>query len=284
MSAGIPDRLRRLDRPAVFGVLNVTPDSFSDGGRFASAQAAIDAGVLMHAQGADVIDVGGESTRPGAIRIDTDAELKRVVPVVVGLVSHGVPVSIDTMRARTAAAAIEAGACIINDVSGGQADPQMYAVAAQTGAGMILMHWRAHSEAMESFATYTDLIAEVIDELQSCVDGACAAGISRQQLIVDPGLGFAKLAVHNWELLRHLDRLSALELPVMIGASRKRFLGELLSDDSGALRPASLRDGATSVITAHCARAAVWAVRVHDVPQTMDALLVASALQSEVGK
>jgi len=274
---GLPAGLADLDRTLVVGVLNVTPDSFSDGGSFLAADAAVRHGLELHAKGADVVDVGGESTRPGAQRVSAAEELDRVLPVVTGLVAAGVPVSIDTMRASTAQAIVEAGACIVNDVSGGQADPDMYATVAALKVPFIVMHWRGHSDHMNELARYDDVVADVIAELEQRVAAAFAAGIAPDRLVIDPGLGFAKDSDHNWELLRHLDRLLEVGYPVLVGASRKRFLGALLSDEAGLPRPIDQRDAATDAISAIAATHGVWAVRVHDVCGSRDAVRVAAA-------
>lgn len=238
---------------------------------------AVAEGIRLHAQGAHVIDVGGESTRPGATRISGDEECGRVIPVINGLVEAGIPVSIDTMRASTACAAVEHGACIVNDVSGGLADPAMLPAVAELGVPIILMHWRAHSHEMQNWAIYGDVVAEVIAELRARVDAAVVAGISSDRIILDPGLGFAKDADHNWALLQALPNIVDLGFPVLVGASRKRFLGALLADDAGTPREALERDGASAVISALAAERGAWAVRVHDVPSTRDALLVQRA-------
>jgi dihydropteroate synthase len=265
-------------RCAVLGVLNVTPDSFSDGGRFLDRDDAIEHGVAMWARGADLIDVGGESTRPGASRVDAETEIARVVPVIAELVAAGVAVSVDTTRARVAEAALGAGATVINDVSGGLADPDMVKVAAQADVPWILMHWRGHSRDMDSLASYSDVVVEVRDELSQRVDLALAGGVDPSALVIDPGLGFAKGAEHNWALLRRLDVLLALGFPVLVGASRKRFLGSLLADSDGMPRPPDGREEATATISALIAQAGVWGVRVHDVGRTLDALAVVSKL------
>jgi len=263
--------------PLIVGVLNTTPDSFSDGGRFPDSSMAIAEGIRLHAQGAHIIDVGGESTRPGATRISGDEECGRVIPVINGLVAAGIPVSIDTMRASTACAAVEHGACLVNDVSGGLADPAMLPAVAELGVPIILMHWRAHSHEMQNWASYDDVVSEVVAEIGARVDAAQAAGITRDRIIIDPGLGFAKEADHNWALLQGLDSLTELGFPVLVGASRKRFLGALLADEAGNPREPRERDGASAVISALAAEHGAWAVRVHDVPSTRDALLVQRA-------
>lgn len=280
MLSGLPRSLATLDRTVVMGVLNVTPDSFSDGGRFASVEAAIDHGVLLRDQGADVVDVGGESTRPGADRIPESEERARVIPVVEGLVARGVAVSIDTMRSSIAKAAVSAGASIVNDVSGGLADPDMFGTIADLDVACVLMHWRGPSREMQAMAVYDDVVAEVRDELGERLAAAVAAGISPDHVILDPGLGFAKESHHNWLLLRHLDVLSQLGRPLLIGASRKRFLGALLADDSGLPRAMDQRDAATDAISAIAAAHQVWGVRVHDVRGSADAVRVAHAWAS----
>lgn len=258
------------------GVVNVTPDSFSDGGRWLDAEAAIAHGLELVADGADVLDVGGESTRPGAARVEPDEELRRVVPVVRELAARGIRVSVDTMRAATALAAVEAGAEIINDVSAGMADEVMAKIAAETGAQYVAMHWRGHSDRMDSLAEYADVAAEVRDELAARVDALVAAGVSRERLILDPGLGFAKRGEQNWELLGRLDVLGELGLPILVGASRKRFLGAMLPDDATMKE----RDLPTAVVSVLSAQAGAWGVRVHDVRTTRRALDVLGAWQS----
>jgi dihydropteroate synthase len=266
--------LSKLGRCAVLGVLNVTPDSFSDGGRFLDRDDAVRHGLAMRAAGADLVDVGGESTRPGAVRIDAATEIARVVPVVTDLVTHGVSVSIDTTRAAVASAAIEAGAVMVNDVSGGLGDPDMPRVVAEARVPWVLMHSRG---AAGAHAGYEDVIGEVRTELVARVDAAVLAGVDPALLVLDPGLGFAKNAGHNWTLLRRLDVLLALGFPVLVGASRKRFLGQLLADADGVPRPAAGRDLATAVITGLAADRGAWGVRVHDVAASMDAVAVATA-------
>lgn len=272
-------------RPVVMGVLNVTSDSFSDGGRYLDRDAAIAYGLELRALGVDVVDVGGESTRPGASRVDPDVEARRVAPVVADLVAEGIAVSVDTMRATVAAAAIEAGAGIVNDVSGGRADPAMASVLAEARLPWILMHWRSVGEFVHAGGVqhYGDVVADVCGELLAAVDAAVAAGVDPSRLILDPGLGFAKTAEHNWSLLGALPRLTALGFPVLIGASRKRFLGSLLADESGD-RPARGRDLATAVVSALAARGGAWGVRVHDVRGTLDAIAVATAWAAAEGE
>jgi dihydropteroate synthase len=275
MAPGLP----RPGRCVVMGILNVTPDSFSDGGRWLDRDHAVAHGIAMRDAGADLVDVGGESTRPGAGRVDPEVEKARVLPVVRELVAEGVGVSIDTSRAAVAEAAVEAGASVVNDVSGGQADPAMAATVASARVPWILMHWRGHSDRMNALASYADVVGEVRDELVARVDAAVLAGVEPSRLVLDPGLGFAKTAAHNWALLRRLDVLTALGFPVLVGASRKRFLGQLLADADGVERPLAGRDDATAAISALAAHSGAWGVRVHDVDSTMDAVAVAAAWQ-----
>lgn len=273
-----PDHLARLDRALVMGVLNVTPDSFSDGGEWFAPDAAIAHGVLLASQGADLVDVGGESTRPGSDRVPEDDELERVVPVVRELTARGIPVSIDTTRARVAARAIEAGAVLVNDVSGGLAEPEIYDVVARSGTAYVAMHWRGHADVMDSLAEYDDVVLAVRDELGQRLAALDAAGVAREQVVLDPGLGFAKPGAANWPLLAALDELLALGRPVLVGASRKRFLGTLLAGPDGQPAPPLARDGATAAISALAAASGAWCVRVHDVPGSADAVRVARAL------
>lgn len=272
--------LPALERTLVMGVLNVTPDSFSDGGRYADLEAAVRHGADMHAEGADLVDIGGESTRPGAHRVEAAEELRRVLPVVTELCAAGVPVSIDTTRAVVAERALAAGAVLVNDVSGGQADPDMPAVVRAAAVPWVLMHGRGQSRDMHLLACYDDVVAEVGHELSERVDAALAAGVDAGQLILDPGLGFAKKPVHNWQLLRCLDRLQDLGFPLLLGASRKSFLGLLLAGQDGVDRPAEDRDDATAALSALAAGAGVWGVRVHDVRASLDAVRVAAAWRS----
>jgi dihydropteroate synthase len=273
---GLPDSLAGERRPLVMSVLNVTPDSFSDGGRYVDVDIAVAHALQQAAAGADIIDVGGESTRPGAHRISADEELGRVLPVVEKLVGHGVVVSIDTMRAEVAQAAVGAGAALVNDVSGGLADPDMHAWIAGVDVPYVAMHWRGHSTDMDRLATYTDVVGEVCAELGDRLADLAAAGVDPARVVIDPGLGFAKEPGHNWALLAALPRLAALGHPVLIGASRKRFLGELLGTP-GHPRPVADRDAATDAITALAAANGAWAVRVHDVRGSRDAIAVAGA-------
>lgn len=273
-------------RTLVMGVLNVTADSFSDGGRYLDAEVAIAHGLALAAAGADIVDVGGESTRPGAVRVDPALEAARVVPVIEELSRAGVITSVDTMRAVVAEAAVEAGASYVNDVSGGRADPAMAAVVAAANLPWILMHWRPSDAAatgdrhfthrLEDAGGYRDVVAEVTGELLGQVDAAVAAGVDADRLILDPGLGFAKTPEHNWTLLHALPTLVDLGFPVLIGASRKRFLGSLLGGD-GADRAPEGRDTATAAISALCAAGGAWGVRVHDVAGSRDAVAVAAA-------
>jgi len=272
-----PVGLPALDRCLVMGILNVTPDSFSDGGRFASISDAVAHGMAMSQAGADVVDVGGESTRPGAGRVPAEEEIRRILPVITELAAAGLPTTIDTTRAAVARVALGAGAVGVNDVSGGLADPEMAAVVADTGCPWVLMHWRGHSRDMAALATYADVVLDVRDELRCRVDAALAAGVRADQLILDPGLGFAKTAEHNWALLDRLDVLLELSLPVLIGASRKAFLGTLLADESGSPRPPDQRDDATAAITAVVAELGVWGVRVHEPAANVDAVRVIAA-------
>ena len=274
------------DRCLVMGVVNVTPDSFSDGGRWLDADTAVRHGLDLVAAGADIVDVGGESTRPGAERIDVDEELRRVLPVITDLVAEGVVVSVDTMRATVAEQALAAGARIVNDVSGGRADPAMMSVAAATGAPVVLMHWREHSAAMQQHTRYDDLVGDIRTELLAQVDAAIAQGVDPGRIIVDPGLGFSKTGEQNWTVLAHLDAFVAMGHPLLVAASRKRFLGELLADpgtgsDGGALRPTDGREAATAAITMLAASAGAWCVRVHETAPSADVVRVAARLRQE---
>ncbi|HET7326687.1 MAG TPA: dihydropteroate synthase [Nocardioidaceae bacterium] len=264
------------------GVVNVTPDSFSDGGRWLDADQAVAHGIDLIHQGADILDVGGESTRPGASRPPVEDELRRVLPVVRGLAESGATVSIDTMRADVARQALDAGAAMVNDVSGGLADPDMLAAVGGAGVPYVVMHWRGHSAQMQQRAEYGDVVADVVAELRPRIDAAHGAGIQPNQLIVDPGLGFAKTAHHNWSLLAHLDAFTALGHPLLVAASRKGFLGRLLADPvSGEARDAADLDDATVAISALAAAAGAWCVRVHQVGANADSLRVVARLAEE---
>jgi len=263
-------------RTLVMGVLNTTPDSFSDGGAWLDAGAAVQHGLAMAAAGADLVDVGGESTRPGAVRVDAEEEARRVLPVVRALAAEGVAVSVDTMRASTAAAALDAGAALVNDVSGGLADPAMAVLVAERGTPYAAMHWRGHSDVMADLAQYRDVVADVRDALARRVEALLAAGVREDRLVLDPGLGFAKTADQGWALLAHLEVLHELGLPVLVGASRKGMLGALLAGTGGAPRPAAGRDDATTAVTALAAAAGAWCVRVHAVRPSADAVRVAA--------
>ncbi|WP_344289345.1 dihydropteroate synthase [Streptomyces synnematoformans] len=274
--AGLPD----YGRCAVMGVVNVTPDSFSDGGLWFDPATAIKHGIDLVATGADIVDVGGESTRPGAPRVDEDEELRRVLPVVRGLAAEGVLVSVDTMRATVAERAVAAGARLVNDVSGGLADPAMVSAVAEADVPFVVMHWRGQSIDMNNRAVYADTVTEVVDELRRSLDRAAAGGIGLERIIVDPGLGFAKETPHDLVLLNSLARLRAeLGRPLLVAASRKRFLGRVLAGPDGAPPPARERDAATAAVSAIVAREGAWAVRVHEVRPTADAVRVASALE-----
>jgi dihydropteroate synthase len=260
------------------GVVNVTDDSFSDGGRYLDADSAVAHGLALAADGAVIIDVGGESTRPGAVRIDPRVETARVVPVVKGLASQGITVSIDTMHADVARAALENGAQMVNDVSGGRADPGMAGLLIEADVPWVLMHWRPVSfERPHEVPQYRDVVAEVRAELLARVDDAVAAGVDPAKLVIDPGLGFAKTSQHNWALLHALPKLVAIGVPVLVGASRKRFLGNLLAGPNGAVRPPDGRETATAVVSALAALHGAWGVRVHDVRASVDALKVVDA-------
>ncbi|MEO7236126.1 MAG: dihydropteroate synthase [Lapillicoccus sp.] len=256
------------------GVVNVTPDSFSDGGTWFEPAAAIAHGRALVADGADIVDVGGESTRPGAERPSVEEELRRVLPVVEALADEGVVVSVDTMRGVVARQALRAGASLVNDVSGGLADPDMLPVVADAGCPYVAMHWRGHSADMQSRAVYADVVADVTRELARRRSEIVSAGVSPHHLVLDPGLGFAKDADHSWALLAHLEALMALGQPVLVGASRKAFLGRIGVPPGGSPRPPSDRDVATAATSVLCALAGVWGVRVHDVAGTRDAFAV----------
>ena len=267
-------------QPLVMGVLNVTPDSFSDGGDFIRLEAALDHARVLQIAGADSIDVGGESTRPGAKRVSLAEEQARVLPVIEAIVAElGAKVSIDTMNAETARLAVAAGASIINDVSGGLADPDMFKVAADTGATIIISHWRGFSDQMDTLATYDDVAAEVAAELKLRVDAALATGIKQSQIVIDPGLGFAKDMQQNWKLVARLDKLEELGYPILVGASRKRFIAGVIEPDEPAEVSNERRDLATAVLTALLLQRKIWGVRVHNVLATTDAIRVVAALR-----
>jgi dihydropteroate synthase len=267
--------------PLLMGVVNVTPDSFSDGGRWFTPDAAVAHGLELLGDGADILDIGGESTRPGATRPLVEEELGRVVPVITELASAGATVSVDTMRSEVAEAAIAAGATIVNDVSGGLADPRMYDVVAAAGCAYVAMHWRAHADHMRDFAVYDGpggVVGAVRDELAARVDAMLAAGVRPDRIVLDPGLGFAKRPEHNWQLLHDLGPVRALGYPLLVGASRKSFLGTLLAD-GGSPRPVDEREHANTALTVLLAREGVWGLRVHDVRSARDALRVLERLQ-----
>jgi dihydropteroate synthase len=267
-----------MRRCRVMAVLNVTPNSFSDAGRWSDTEAAIARGQQLASDGADLVDVGGESTRPGAHRVPVEEELRRVLPVVRELAAAGVTVSIDTMRSAVAEQALNAGATLVNDVSGGLADPSMLRLIAATNVPYVIMHWRGHSLRMAELTTYGDVVTDVCSELAQRLYDASRAGVDAEAVILDPGLGFAKNGEHNWALLAHLDALRQLGRPLLIGASRKRFLGALLADrTTGQQRPTDQRDDATAAVTALAAAAGVWGVRVHEVRASLDAAHVAAA-------
>ena len=260
-------------RPVIMGVLNITPDSFSDGGDFVDTEAAIARGIELRAAGADVIDIGGESTRPGAARVDPGEEQERVIPVIRALADRDIAISIDTMNASTAQAAVGAGARMINDVSGGLADPEILRVVAESGVHYVASHWRGHSETMDDEAHYDDVVGEVRDALKARIAELLVWGISPDRIILDPGLGFAKTSAHNWAILHSLRELQSLGYPILIGASRKRFLAPFAPDGAKATE----RDFATAIVSTLAAGAGVWGVRVHDVPSTVTAIEVWSA-------
>ncbi len=272
--------LEQTGRLAVLGVLNVTPDSFSDGGRYTDLDAALGHALLMRDEGADLVDVGGESTRPGARRVEAVEEIRRVIPVITRLSGAGVRVSVDTTRAAVAEAALEAGAVVVNDVSGGLADPDMARVVAAAGCPWILMHWRGPSTEMRALASYDDVVEDVRTELGRRVDAALAAGVDADRLVLDPGLGFAKTPAHDWALLAALPRLVGLGLPLLVGASRKSFLGRLLAAPDGTPRPPGEREDATVAVTTWAAVHGAWGVRVHDVRRNVDAARTVAAIRA----
>jgi len=277
--AGLPAPGRTL----VMGVVNVTPDSFSDGGTWFAPDAALAHGLALVAEGADVVDVGGESTRPGAVRPSPEEELRRVLPTVEGLVAAGACVSVDTMRAEVAEAAVGAGARLVNDVSGGRADPAMLATVGRLGVAYVCMHWRGHARTMQGRAVYDDVVADVARELGEQAALARAAGVAEDALVLDAGFGFAKTGAHNWQLLDRFDELAALGAPQLVGVSRKSFLGSLLAAPDDRPREPQGRDEATVAITALLAARGVWGVRVHAVRANRDAVEVVARLSAERG-
>ncbi|UVI37071.1 dihydropteroate synthase [Brevibacterium spongiae] len=268
----------------IMGVLNVTPDSFSDGGRYFDHDRAVAHGRELMAAGADIIDVGGESTRPGSARVDEAEELRRVVPVVRDLAAAGAVISVDTMRARVARESLAAGAHIINDVSAGQSDPTMLSVAAETGAPIVLMHWRGYLDQASATFSYDDVVAEVVTELRTRIDEAIAVGVKPENIIVDPGLGFSKNAEHNWQLLSALDEFAALDHRLLVAASRKRFIASLISPDDPKQAEQAAKDQATATISAISAQAGAWAVRVHDPATSAIACKVVAAVSAAAGE
>ena len=269
--AGLPAPGRAL----VMGVVNVTPDSFSDGGRWLDAGRAVARARELVAEGADLVDVGGESTRPGAVRPSVQEELDRVLPVIEALTREDVLVSVDTMRAEVARQALEAGAVLVNDVSGGRADEHMFATVAAAGAPYVLMHWRAQSAEMQQHTEYGDVVREVMAELQEQLEAATKAGIAPEKIALDPGIGFSKTADQNWDVLARMEEFHEMGHPVLIATSRKRFLGVLLADADGELRPPVERDDGTTATSALAAAAGAWCIRVHEVRPTADAVRVA---------
>ena len=264
---GLPSNLVHQKRTLVMGVINVTSDSFSDGGDNLDIEVAIASGLRMIQDGADIIDIGGESTRPGAERTSHEEETARVLPVIRALSHSAAIISVDTMRARVAAEAVEAGAHIVNDVSGGLADPAMAEFIAAARIPYVVMHWRGHSDEMSQHATYKKVTKEVRNELSQRIEDLVRRGVDFEQIILDPGLGFAKEPEHNWTLLHEIEELEKLERPLLVGHSRKRFLGELLND-----RPAKAREYATVAVTSLLAERKIWGVRVHDVRSNRDAI------------
>lgn len=280
---GLPE-LSGVGRALVMGVVNVTPDSFSDGGEWFEPSAAVAHGLELLGEGADILDVGGESTRPGSARVPQEQELARVLPVIERLTARGAVVSVDTTRAVVAERAVAAGARIVNDVSGGLADADMGRAVAETGAAYVAMHWRGHADVMDERQEYADVVADVRDELAARMAALHDDGVRQEQLILDPGLGFAKAGALNWPLLAHLDTLHRLGRPVLVGASRKRFLGHLLADSAGRPATPRARDDATAAISALSAAAGAWCVRVHTVRASADAVKVAQAWTAASGE
>ncbi|POM25784.1 Dihydropteroate synthase 1 [Actinomadura rubteroloni] len=286
MTSAVVPGMPEPGRCLVMGVVNVTPDSFSDGGAWFDHDKAVGHGLDLVAEGADIVDVGGESTRPGAQRVSLEEELRRVVPVVAALSGEGVPVSVDTMRAEVAEAAVTAGARLVNDVSGGLADPAMARVVAAARVPYVVMHWRGHSHDMYTRAVYGDVVREVRDELLERVDALLAEGVDPSMIVLDPGLGFAKqpTTLDNWALVARLDELTATGHPVLVGASRKRFLGKLLAGPDGTPRPFAGSDDATTAVTALAAAAGAWCVRVHRVAPNADAVRIAAAVRAAAAR
>ena len=275
--AGLSKDLANKKRCLVVGVLNVTPDSFSDGGLFTDTTTAINHAKQLIAQGADLIDVGGESTKPGASRIENIEEQKRVIPVIEELTNLGIITSIDTMRSQTAQLAVKAGAQIVNDVSGGLADENMHKTVSELDVPYVLMHWRGHSTIMDELANYQNVIEEVMHEIKLQIEKATNAGLSRNKIVIDPGLGFAKKPEHNWQILKEINKLHSFELPIYIGASRKRFLADF-AFPKGSTDPKD-RDLATSAISSYASLNGTWAVRVHDVAGSVAAVKVTNQLE-----
>lgn len=268
------------DRTLVMGILNVTDNSFSDGGENFNTAKAIDHGLRMHYAGADIIDVGGESTALGTQEVSADEEQRRIIPVVEALIKAGVYVSVDTRHTETARAALELGEVMINDVSGLNYEPDMPKLIAETGARYIVMHNRGNSKTMDGLAQYEDLVGEVVAETQQIIDAFLAAGVTKEQLIIDPGLGFSKPGDQNWQLLNNLDDFQGLGYPVLIGASRKRFIGSMLATNADKPVEPRQRDHATAAITTQVAEAGVWGVRVHSVIPNLDAVKTVATRQA----
>jgi dihydropteroate synthase len=265
----------KLERTLVIGILNVTPDSFADGGRHFDFEAAINRAKEMISEGVDIIDVGGESTRPGADRVTEETEKDRVIPVITELAELGVTLSIDTTRSNIAQAAIGAGATIVNDVSGGLADPKMAAlIASNPAVQYVVMHWRGHSKDMQKAAEYQNVVSEVKEELDNRVIALTKLGVLPEQIVLDPGIGFAKSSAHNWELLKNIDRFNLLGFPILVGASRKRFLGDLISAEV-----ADDRESASIALTTYLAKAGIWGVRTHSVKPHRDAIAVVEEMR-----
>lgn len=283
--------MTKFHRPLIMGVLNVTPDSFSDGGQFTALESALDHAKVLAMAGANIIDIGGESTRPGAARVQLSEEQNRVLPVIHAIREYldgaGLPevqLSIDTMNAETARLAVDAGASIINDVSGGLADERMLAAAAGSGATFVIGHWRGFSDGMDALNDYEDIARDVSNELQNRVDAAIAAGIARDKIVLDPGLGFAKDMRQNWQLVARLDELEKLGLPILVGASRKRFIAGAIEPEDPASADNDRRDLATAVLTAMLLQRRLWGVRVHNVIATADAIAIVEALRNGQGE